>query len=148
MSKEDVLTAKKENLVRYNRSFEVFKTMRGTSSYYAQSKKNLMAMLRQKGCPTLFVTVSCAEYKWQELVRQILETEWNQPISMEYVDGLSNGERNKIITENAVQSTVHFQKRIEKLFSLFKYDDIFEGFHVSNFYYRIEFQARGNNSTN
>ena len=103
-----------------------------------------MAMLRQKGCPTLFVTVSCAEYKWQELVRQILETEWNQQVSMEYVDGLSNGERNKIITENAVQSTVHFQKRIEKLFILFKYDDIFEGFHVSDFYYRIEFQARGN----
>ena len=103
-----------------------------------------MAMLRQKGCPTLFVTVSCAEYKWQELVRQILETEWNQQVSMEYVEGLSNGERNKIITENAVQSTVHFQKRIEKLFNLFKYDDIFEGFHVSDFYYRIEFQARGN----
>ena len=36
MSKEDVLAAKNENLVRYNRSFEVFKTMRGTSSYYQQ----------------------------------------------------------------------------------------------------------------
>ena len=144
MSKEDVLTTKNENLVRYNRSFEVFKTMRGTSSYYQMSKRNLMAMLRQKGCPTLFLTVSCAEYKWRELVRQILETEWNQEVSMEYVDELSNGERSKIITENAVQSTVHFQKRIEKLFNLFKYDDIFEGFHVSDFYYRIEFQARGN----
>jgi hypothetical protein len=62
---------------------------------------------------------------------------------MDYVDSLTDGERSKIITENAVQSTVHFQKRIEKLFNLFKYDDIFEGFHVSEFYYRIEFQARG-----
>ena len=102
-----------------------------------------MAMLRQKGCPTLFVTMSCAEYKWKELVRQILETEWNQQVSMEYVNRLTDGERSKIITENAVQSTVHFQKRIEKLFNLFKYDDIFEGFHVLDFYYRIEFQARG-----
>ena len=100
-------------------------------------------MLRQKGCPTLFVTLSCAEYKWKELVRQILETEWNQKVSMEYVDGLSNGERSKIITENAVQSTIHFQKRIEKLFNLFKFTDIFEGFYVSDYYYRIEFQARG-----
>jgi hypothetical protein len=65
MTKQDVLNVKHENLVRYNRTFEVFKTMRGTSSYYQQSKKNLMAMLRQKGCPTLFVTISCAEYKWK-----------------------------------------------------------------------------------
>ena len=143
MTKEDVINVKHEHLVRYNRTFEVFKNMRGTSSYYQQAKKNLMAMLRQKGCPTLFVTMSCAEYKWTELVRQILETEWNQPVSMEYVDKLSNGERNKIITENAVQSTVHFQKRIEKIFNLLKYDDIFDGFHVADSYYRIEFQARG-----
>jgi hypothetical protein len=143
ITKEDVINVGHEHLVRYNRTFEVFKTMRGTSSYYQQSKKNLMAMLRQKGCPTLFVTLSCAEYKWKELVRQILETEWNQQVSMDYVDKLSDGERSKIITENAVQSTVHFQKRIEKIFNLFKYDDIFEGFHVSDFYYRIEFQARG-----
>ena len=57
MTKDDVMNVKHENLVRYNRTFEVFKTMRGTSSYYQQSKKNLMAMLRQKGCPTLFVTI-------------------------------------------------------------------------------------------
>ena len=100
-----------------------------------------MAMLRQKGCPTIFLTMSCVEYKWKELVRQILEKEWNQPVSMEYVDKLSNGERNKIITENAVQSTVHFQKRIEKIFNLLKYDDVFDGFHVADFHYRIEFQV-------
>ena len=134
MTKADVINVKHENLVRYNRTFEVFKTMRGTSSYYQQSKKNLMAMLRQKGCPTLFVTMSCAEYKWKELVRQILETEWNQQVSMDYVDSLTDGERSKIITENAVQSTFHFQKRIDKLFNLFKYADIFDGFHVSDFF--------------
>ena len=143
LTKEDVKSVKHENLVRYNRTFEVFKTMRGTTSYYQQSKKNLMAALRQNGCPTLFVTLSCAEYKWRELVGQILETNWNQEVSMDYVDRLTDGERSKIITENAVQSTVHFQRRVEKLFNLFKYDDIFEGFHVSDFFYRIEFQACG-----
>jgi hypothetical protein len=32
--------------------------------------------------------------KWKELVRQILETEWNQEVSMEYVNRLTDGERN------------------------------------------------------
>ena len=52
-------------------------------------------------------------------------------------------EINKIITQSAVQLTVHFQKRVEKIFNLLKYNDIFDGFTVTDFYYRIEFQARG-----
>ena len=102
-----------------------------------------MAALRQNGCPNLFLTVSCAEYQWKELVRQILETEFKQEVSMAYVESLSESECNKIISRSAVQSTVHFQKRVEKIFELLKYDDIFEGFTVQDFYYRIEFQARG-----
>ena len=45
-----------------------------------------------------------------------------------------------------VQSTVHFQKRMDKLFSLMK-DDFFDGsndaYHVSTYFYCIEFQQRG-----
>ena len=117
--------------------------MRGTSMYYQDAKKNLMATLRQNGCPSLFMTLSSAEYQWKELVRQILETEWKQKVSMAYVESLSESERNKIITRSAVQSTVHFQKRVEKIFNLLKYNDIFDGYTVTDFYYRIEFQARG-----
>ena len=110
--------------------------------YYQDSKKKLMAMLRQKSCPSLFMTISCAEYRWKELVRQILETEWKKEVSMEYVNSLSDAERNQIISRSAVQSTVHFQKRVEKIFNLFKYDDeIFDGYVVSDYFYRIEFQA-------
>ena len=143
LTKTEVLEIGKTDLPRYNRSFEVYKTMRGTSMYYQDAKKNLMAALRQNGCPNLFLTVSCAEYQWKELVRQILETEFKQEVSMAYVESLSESECNKIISRSAVQSTVHFQKRVEKIFELLKYDDIFEGFTVQDFYYRIEFQARG-----
>ena len=116
--------------------------MRGTSMYYSDAKKNLMAALRQNGCPTVFLTLSCAEYQWKELCRQILETEFKQEVSMAYIESLSESERNKIISRSAVQSTVHFQKRIEKIFQLLKHDDIFEGLTVQDFYYRIEFQGK------
>ena len=65
--------ASREDLPRCNRSYEAFKSIRGTSPYYEQAKKNLMAILRQKGCPTLFLTMSCAEYKWDQLIKGILE---------------------------------------------------------------------------
>ena len=62
LSRDDVLNIDPANLNRYNRSYQVFKNVRGTSMYYEESKKNLMALLRQNGCPTLFLTLSCAEY--------------------------------------------------------------------------------------
>ena len=76
------------------------------------------------------------------MCRQILETEFKQEVSMAYIESLSESERNKIISRSAVQSTVHFQKRIEKIFQLLKHDDIFEGLTVQDFYYRIEFQGK------
>merc|ERR1712208_232099 len=51
------LTAKKvneitkEHLFRYNNAFQTYKSCRGTTMYYQDIKKKLMATLRQKGAP-------------------------------------------------------------------------------------------------
>ena len=89
LTKDDVISFEKTNLPSYNLSFEVYKNMRGTSMYYEDAKQNLIAFIRQNGCPSLFMTLSSAEYQWKELVRQILETEWKQEVSMAYVLSLS-----------------------------------------------------------
>ena len=39
LSKNDIINIDNENLTRYNRSYEVFKNVRGTSMYYEQAKK-------------------------------------------------------------------------------------------------------------
>ena len=148
LTKTDVLNLKHENINRYNRSFEVFKNMRGTSMYYEESKKNLMAHLRQNGCPTFFFTMSCAEFDWRELLKEIMETVYRRNVTDEEIDNLSTSEKNKLISGNYVQSTLHFQKRVEKIFTLFKSDNFFgvcgdHKYHVSSYFYRIEFQQRG-----
>ena len=89
--------------------------------YYEESKKNLMALLRQNGCPTLFFTLSCAEFDWTDLLKEIIETVYRKKVSTEQIEKLLPAEKNKIISENYVQSTVHFQKRIEKIFTLMKF---------------------------
>ena len=75
-----------------------------------------MALLRQNGCPSVFLTLSCAEFDWPELLKEIVETVQRKKVTKEYIDSLSQSEKNKIISENVVQSTLHFQKRVEKLF--------------------------------
>ena len=82
--------------------------------YYEEAKKNVMAVLRQNGSPSLFVTLSCAEYSWESLLKEILETVKGRKVSDKEIKDLTIQERNKLISENVVQSTLHFQKRIEK----------------------------------
>ena len=72
----------KEYLYRYDNAYTTFKTMRGTAMYYQDIKKKLMATLRQKGAPTLFTTLSCAEFDWNELVQKTYETVYKEKIDI------------------------------------------------------------------
>ena len=70
--------------------------------YYEESKKNVMALMRQNGCPSIFFTLSMAEFDWQELLQEIIETVYRQKVTKEQVEGLSSNQKNKIISENYV----------------------------------------------
>ena len=114
--------------------------------YYEESKKNLMALMRQNGCPSIFLTLSCAEFDWPELTKEIAETVFKRKFSKEEIEKMSDQEKNKLISENVVQSTLHFQKRIEKMFALMGYEFFDEGehkYHASSYFFRVEFQQRG-----
>ena len=146
LNKTNILTLDKANLSRFNRTFQVFKSMRGTTMYFEEAKRNVMATLRQNGCPTLFLTLSCAEFDWEELLKEVIETVERRTVSADYVANLSKSEKNRIISTNVVQTTLHFNKRIEKFFHLIQGDFFVGGrdsYHVSSYFYRIEFQQRG-----
>ena len=133
----------KEDLPRINRSYDAFKTVRGTSPYYEAAKKNLMAILRQKGCPTLFLTLSCAEYKWDNLIKEILQVKEKRIVDINEVTNMSSSARNKLLIENPVISTLHFSKRMDKIFRYFQTTDAFKPYRMADYFFRIEFQARG-----
>ena len=86
--------------------------------YYEAAKKQLMATLRQRGPPTVFITLSSAEYHWSGLLKSVYETVYKKPATDEELDKLSASEKSKLITENVVQTTLHFNKRIEKIMRL------------------------------
>ena len=49
-----------------NRIFLYAKNVTGTNSYWFQQKNNLKETISQKGTPTIFWTLSCAEFHWPE----------------------------------------------------------------------------------
>ena len=85
LTAKSVQKISKENLYRYNNAFKTFKTCRGTTMYYSDTKKKLMATLRQKGTPSLFTTFSCAEYEWDSLAKSIYETLHKTEVSDDFI---------------------------------------------------------------
>ena len=146
LTKESILHSHKHDIARFNRSYDVFKNIRGTVMYYESSKKNVMALLRQKGAPTLFLTMSCAEYAWKDLLKEVVEYVERRQVTEAYLESLTIQQKNKMISENVVLTTLHFQKRIEKELKLMTHAKFFNNkcdLSVKSYYYRVEFQQRG-----
>ena len=147
LTAQKVNAISKEHLFRYDNAYSAFKTIRGTSMYYQDVKKRLMACLRQNGAPTLFTTYSCAEFSWNSLIKSIYETTTKKQITLEEIAKKPAAWRNKLVSENVVQSTLHFSKRTDKIMSLLTNKGIFfhdeKHFVADSFFYRVEFQARG-----
>ena len=64
-----------------------FKNIRGTAPYFENAKSRLFSFLRQKGPPTVFTTLTSAEYDWIDLMENILKT---KPDAREIEDIIQN----------------------------------------------------------
>ena len=134
-----------EMLQRSNSLYNSLRDLRGSACYFQDSKKKLMAFLRQKGAPTLFVTLSAAEFAWDDLALRTYETVTNKRSTLEFIRSQSQSWRNKLIQSNVVQSTIHFSKRIEKIISYLKNNPLLEHdgvqYTVDAYFVREEFQV-------
>ena len=119
LTKQCLDSTRFQNLTRYNRSFSVFKKCRGTSAYYEAAKKNLMATIRQQGAPNLFVTLTSAEYQWDPLVKSCYEAKYRKPATQEVIENMSEAEKSRLITDSVTLTTLHFERRIQKLITAF-----------------------------
>ena len=52
-------------------AMKFFKNVRSSPPYFESKKKELMAMIRQLGIPTLFISLSAADTKWTQLLQSI-----------------------------------------------------------------------------
>ncbi|CAB3990516.1 Hypothetical predicted protein [Paramuricea clavata] len=75
----------------------------------------VVAMIKQLGIPTWFMTLSCADLRWPELFQIIARTKGNN-ITTEEVEALSYHERCSMLNLNPVIVAKHFQYRVETFF--------------------------------
>lgn len=72
-------------------------------------------MVKQLGLPTFFMTLSCADLRWNDLIQIILRP-MKKNMSNDDIERLSYFDRCKILNSNPVLLARHFQYRVETFF--------------------------------
>lgn len=75
-------------VIAKDNAFRTLQNITGSPAYWEHQKKNVLAMVRQFGICSFFVTLSAAETKWKELLKILLKTKEGLDADDAYIDNL------------------------------------------------------------
>ena len=120
-----------------SKMFGLMANVRGSREYFSKLAMDVKWMIRRLGPPTLFITCSIAEWFSEPFIHYLREV--NSDVAD--VDKITAAE---LCAMDPVNVSIHFQKKWNAIFSKLintKENGIFG--EVQDFFYRIEYQARG-----
>ena len=101
-----------ERFVARDDAFSFLSSVKGTPAYWKQFLYDVLAMVKQLGIPTYFLTLSCADLRWEELP-YIINKLNNLGLSDEELKNLSYQEKCNRLNINPVLVARHFQYKLE-----------------------------------
>ena len=119
-----------------NKGYSFSKEVRGSASYWKTLLYDVLAMIKQKGHPSFFLTLSCADLRWTELI-DIITKFGGINITDEEIDYLKKCE---ILNQNPVRTSRHFHYKVETFFKgiILHKNEPFRG-KVENYVIKVEF---------
>ena len=130
------------NLICQDQAYLFLRQIPGTPPYWQRFMYEVVAMVKQLGIPTWFMTLSCADLRWPELF-QIISRMQGKDITDEEVDALSYDEKCKMLNLNPFIVAKHFQYRVETFFTEVLLSRSQPIGKIVYYALRIEFQMRG-----
>lgn len=91
-----------DELSQFDNGFRVLRSERNSPSFWSEKKKEVMAMIRQLGCPTLFLTLSAAETHWIPLLKHLVKLTRNMEISDDEALNMEFSLKSELIRDNPV----------------------------------------------
>ncbi|XP_068069853.1 uncharacterized protein [Danio rerio] len=128
-----------ERLVHNRDATRFMQPLRGSPAYWEKTLRDLQAMIRQLGTPTFFCTFSAAEMRWPEIVT-VIKAQQGEEIDFSQLDWATKCE---ILRSNPVTVMRMFEKRVDALMAHLLLSPAQPIGEVEDFFYRVEFQARG-----
>ena len=129
-----------KNFIANEEAYSFMNSVKGSPAYWKIMLSDVLAMVKQLGTPSFFMTLSCADLRWNELIAIICKLKGIE-ISEEEIAEMTYFERCELLNSNPVLLARHFQYRVETFYK----EIVMNGplgklkYHVI----RIEFQFRG-----
>ena len=133
----------REKIVKLNDGYNILKTIRNSPPYFELKKKNLMAMIRQLGIPTLFFSLSSADTKWINLLKSIKQIVENITVTDDQINNLTWYQKCKMISDNPAIPARFFNNRVKKFIKYILKSPHSPFGKLQHYFYRVEFQHRG-----
>ena len=133
---------KLKSLVCQDQAYLFLRQIPGTPPYWQKFMYEVVAMVKQLGIPTWFMTLSCVDLRWPELFQVVARTQ-GRDITEEEVEALSYVERCQMLNANPVVVAKHFQHRVETFFSHVLLSSCNLIGKITYYALRIEFRMRG-----
>ena len=131
-------------LIHGDDAFTFLRCDRSSPAFWELKKKEVMAMIRQLGCPTIFLTLSAAETKWSELIVILAQVLENKVITLEEAEDISYENKCNLIRNDPVTCVRYFEHRLKCLWEILSAPcGPFQGYELQDKYVRVEFQVRG-----
>ena len=131
-------------LIYNDDAFAFLRCDRSSPAFWELKKKEVMAMIRQLRCATIFLTLSAAETKWPELLVILTQVLENKVITVEEAENMSYEKKCELIRQDPVTCVRYFEHRLKCLWEILSAPcGPFEGYELEDKYVRVEFQARG-----
>ena len=133
------------NMFLEDNAYEFLKSLRSSPAYWESKKKDVFAMIRQLGLPTLFMTFSAAESKWGALLVILKKVIDHVDITMEDAKAMKYEEKARLIRSDPITCARYFENKFRNfMFKILLHKNgIFKKYPILDYYVRFEFQHRG-----
>ena len=128
-----------QQLIAQDKAYSFMPCIKGTLAYWKNFLFEVLAMVKQLGIPIFFMTLSCADLRWNELP-EIISNLNRLDFSDDVIKNMTYQERCNTLNKNPVLVARHFQYKIEIFFKVI----VLDGPLGKTSYYaiRVEFQVR------
>lgn len=130
------------HIIQKDAAYRFLKNVRGSPAYFQRVMYDVLAMIRQLGLPTWFLTLSAADMQWPDVI-QTIAGQYGTSLTEETVNLMSFDEKSKWLKQNPVTAARHFQYRLNTFFQVFLKSHVNPLGELVDYAIQIEFQARG-----
>ena len=106
-----------ESLIVKDEAYHFMSTIKGTPAYWKDVLYEVLAMVKQLGLPTFFMTLIFADLHWHELI-SIIATLNKEIIKEDDINNMDFFEHCKYLNLNPVLLACHVQYRVETFFKV------------------------------